>query len=65
MKLYRTCTLAVDKMADQHLRGYQPRIFCRHKLCERAAFSASEVRCLHFVTGGVMFVTVVIIRHCS
>ena len=48
-------------VSDQRVPGYQPRSFHSHRLCKRAASLASKVLCLHFVTGGVMFVTAVTI----
>ena len=50
-------------VSDQSLPAYQPRSFPRHRLGKRAASLASTVLCLYFVTGGVMFVTVVTILY--
>ena len=47
--LYFYFVLLVDKMADQNLPGYQPRI----------VFSASKMRCLYFVTVAVMLLQLI------
>ena len=50
-------------VSDQNFIRYQPRSFPRHRLCKRAASLASKILCLHFVTGGAMFVTAVTIHY--
>ena len=46
--------LLADKMADQNFPGYQPTKFADTGYVKDFVFSASKVRCLHFVTVAVM-----------
>ena len=61
--------LPVDKIADQHLPGYKPMKFADTGYVKRFVFSASKVRCLHFVTVAVMLLQLIYynayLQYCS